>query len=82
MNFWESLYIKTYRQHNRLVTEPNLSDNNPLYKLFYFPRDLQHVPWHIFIRYGTLNTHKTGMNWHTATETKDLNKKVNQQITI
>jgi len=44
MNFWGSLYIKTYRQNNRLVTEQTLSDNNPLYKLIYFPRDLQHVP--------------------------------------
>jgi len=30
MIFWESLYIQTYRQHNRLFTEQNLSDNNPL----------------------------------------------------
>jgi len=74
--------MQTYRQHNRLITEQNVSDNNWLYKLAYFPRDLQHVPWHIFIQYGAPNTHKTGTNWHMATEPNDLNNEVNQLITI
>jgi len=60
MNCWESLYIQTYRQRNRLITEQQVSDNNPLYEQAYFPRDLQHVPWHSFTQYGAPNTHKTG----------------------
>jgi hypothetical protein len=45
MNCWGSLYIQTYRQHNRLIAEQQVSDTIPLYELAYFPRDLQHFPW-------------------------------------
>jgi hypothetical protein len=31
-------------------------------------------------QYGAPNTHKTGMNWHTATEPNDLNNEMNQLI--
>jgi hypothetical protein len=44
MNCWETLYIQTYRHYNRLITEQQVSDTNPLYELACFPRDLQHIP--------------------------------------
>jgi hypothetical protein len=39
MNIWENLYIQKYRQLDRLITEQQVNDPNPLYEYAYLPRD-------------------------------------------
>ena len=39
MNNWENLYIQIYRQHDRLITEQQVNEPNPLYELAQPPQD-------------------------------------------
>jgi len=39
MNNWENLYIQMYRQLDRLITEQQVNDPNPLYELAQPPQD-------------------------------------------
>ena len=33
MNCWETLYMQVYHQNNILITEQQIGESNPLYKL-------------------------------------------------
>jgi len=39
MKNWENLYIQMYRQLDRLITEQQVNDPNPLYELAQPPQD-------------------------------------------
>jgi hypothetical protein len=44
MSCWESLYIQVYHHHNKLITEQQVEDTNPLYGLAYTSRAQQRIP--------------------------------------
>jgi hypothetical protein len=39
MNSWENLYIQIYRQQDRLITEQQVNEPNPLYELAQLPQN-------------------------------------------
>jgi len=39
MNNWENLYIQIYRQQDRLITEQQANEPNPLYELAQPPQN-------------------------------------------
>jgi hypothetical protein len=39
MNNWENSYIRIYRQQDRLITEQQVNEPNPLYELTQPPTD-------------------------------------------
>jgi len=39
MNNWENLYIQIYRQQDRLITEQQVNEPNPLYDLAQPPQN-------------------------------------------
>ena len=39
MNNWENLYIQKYRQQDRLITEQQVNEPNPLYELAQPPQN-------------------------------------------
>jgi len=39
MNNWENLYIQIYRQQDRLITEQQVNEPNPLYELAQAPQN-------------------------------------------
>ena len=51
MNCWETLYMHILHQHKTLITERQIGDTNPLYKLAktrrILPRNPQPVPHHV-----------------------------------
>jgi hypothetical protein len=44
MNCWEALYMQVFHQHKMLITEQQISEPNPLYKLVNTTRILQRYP--------------------------------------
>ena len=46
MNCWETIFIHMHYKHSILISEQQVTDTNPLFKLARIPRDLQGIPRH------------------------------------
>jgi len=60
MNCWEALYMNTLYKQGLLISEQQVTDNNPLFDLATVPRDLQATSPNSSSQLAAPETHTTG----------------------
>jgi len=60
MNCWETLYTNILYKQGLLISEQQVTDNNPLFDLATVPRDLQATSPNSSSQLGAPDTHTTG----------------------
>jgi len=60
MNCWEALYMNMLYKHGLLISEQQVTDNNPLFDLATVPRDLQSTFPNSSSQLVATGTHTTG----------------------
>jgi hypothetical protein len=58
MNHWGNMYIQKYRQQDQLITEQQINELNPLYKLAQLPHTLRNSSQADHQQTRTPNTHR------------------------
>ena len=62
MNCWEALYMNMLYKQGLLISEKQVTDNNPLFDLAIVPRDLQATSPNCSSQLGAPDTYITGLS--------------------